>query len=76
MDNLLHYPPVKVYAKQELACMYLPHTSPRSAVKTLVSWIRHNDELCMRLRALHYNKYRHTFYAHEVALIFTYLGPP
>lgn len=76
MEIELSYPHLRAYTKKELALMYMPNSSPLSAEKTLMSWINRNIFLAEGLAKLGYNKYRHTFFAREVALIFEHLGPP
>ena len=64
------------YCKAELALLYLPCTSPDSAVKTWNRWIKGCAPLLDELRSMHYHPRRHTFLKAEVEAIVRHLGEP
>ena len=64
--------PIRVYSKKELALCYFPESTPHSAVKQLMAWIKRNDDLLSRLHATSYK----AFSPHQVKLITEYLGTP
>jgi hypothetical protein len=68
--------PVRIYGKGELASLYNPNVEAKSAVRTLMRWIRRNTELSAKLREAGYDPLRRTFFSAEVSLIFNYLGRP
>jgi hypothetical protein len=66
----------RTYGKAELALLYLPCSSPDSAVKTLNRWINGCPQLQDELRSMHYHPRRHTFLKAEVEAIVRHLGEP
>lgn len=67
---------IRTYTKQELASLYSPGTTDRSALRTLYNWIRLNTELRNELCATHYSKWSKSFTPRQVRLIVKYLGEP
>lgn len=64
------------YGKSELAQLYSPQSSPETAMKTLGRWISGCRALSDELRAMGYNRRRHTFLPAEVEAIVRHLGEP
>ncbi len=64
------------YTKQELASLYSPEVSDRSAMRTLNNWIRLNADLRNELCATHYSKWSKIFTPRQVRIIVKYLGEP
>lgn len=60
---------IKTYSKRELACLYLPETTPRCAMRTFIRWIRKNRALCETLKQLGCNVRTRTFTPRQVQLI-------
>ena len=67
---------IKTYTKRELACLYLPETTPRCAMRTFIRWIRKNKTLLESLQALGWNARTRTFTPREVSLIVETLDEP
>ena len=62
---------IRAYGKSELAMLYLPHHTPRTALKLLKSWLLFNP----RLRNIGRNKSK--FYTpKQVRMIVEELGEP
>ena len=72
-DNMFTF---RTYGKAELALLYLPCSSPESAVKTLNRWINGCPQLQDELRSMQYHPRRHTFLKAEVEAIVRHLGEP
>ena len=65
------------YSLTELALIYRPHLSPRSAARTLRNWIRNNPELLMALSDTGFNPEAiRTHTPMQVSIIVSYLGEP
>ena len=65
------------YSLTELAQLYRPHLSPRSAARTLRNWIRRNPELLASLAATSFNPDTvRTLTPLQVSIIISYLGEP
>ena len=64
------------YGKAELALLYHPCSTPKTAMKTLYRWITGCALLMEELRALGYNPNRRTFLKPEVEAIVRHLGEP
>ena len=64
------------YTKADLAQLYSPHSEGPAALQTLYRWMRRNESLMTELKAVGYNKYRHSFLKQEVEIIVKYLGEP
>ena len=68
---------LRSYSLTELAQLYRPHLSPRSAARTLRNWIRRNPELLASLAATSFNPYTvRTLTPLQVSIIISYLGEP
>lgn len=67
---------IKSYDKAELAGLYSPGRSAAAALQTLYRWMRRCMPLQKELDEAGYNKFRHSFLKHEVAIIVRYLGEP
>ena len=63
-------------SKQELALLYNPKCSPRSAVGTLRRWIARCAPLRKELLKTGYSKKQHILSVQQVKLIMEYLGEP
>lgn len=68
--------PVKAYTKQELARMYAPELTQKSAGKRLCQWIKLCRPLCEELERTGYNPLQRILNPMQVELIFRYLGEP
>lgn len=60
---------IKVYTKRELACLYLPDTTPRCAMRTFIRWIRKNSTLRDALEVTGCHARTRTFTPRQVQLI-------
>lgn len=67
---------VRAYDKAELAELYSPGRSAAAALQTLYRWMQRNITLKEELNEAGYNKFRHSFLKHEVAIIVKHLGEP
>ncbi len=67
---------IRVYTKKELALMYFPNSSPRTAVNHLMSWIRRCTRLWEQLQATGYETTSKTFTPRQVKAIVELLGEP
>ena len=67
---------IRPYTKKELALMYFPKSSPRTAVNHLMSWIRRCTQLWQQLQAMGYKVTCKTFTPREVRAIVEQLGEP
>lgn len=67
---------IRAYNKAELAELYSPGRNPAAALQTLYRWIQRNIPLKEELKEAGYNKFRHCFLRHEVAIIVRHLGEP
>ena len=67
---------IRPYTKKELALMYFPDSSPRTAVSHLMSWIRRCAQLWEQLQATGYETTCKTFTPRQVRAIVEQLGEP
>lgn len=67
---------IRTYAKSDLALLYCPHASRKSALRTLQRWINGCPMLQEELKSLHYQPRRHFFLTPEVQAIVRHLGEP
>ena len=67
---------IKRYTKKELALLYFPDSSPETANKHLMRWIKRNKPLMQKLEAINYRPNERWFTKQEVEIIFRYIGPP
>ena len=67
---------IRAYDKAELASLYSPGRNAATALQTLYRWIQRNTQLKEELEEAGYNKFRHSFLRHEVAIIVKHLGEP
>ena len=68
---------IRSYSLTELAQLYRPHLSPRSAARTLRNWIRRNPELQESLAATGFDPDTLRILTPlQVTIITTYLGEP
>ena len=65
---------IRAYDKAELAELYSPGRTAAAALQTLYRWMRRNMLLQEELNEAGYNKFRHSFLKHEVAIIVRHLG--
>ena len=72
MDNFN----IRAYSKKELALMYLPDSTPRTAVNHLMAMIRKCDMLWDELQQMGYYNKSKTFTPREVKAIIDWLGAP
>ncbi len=64
---------IRAYDKAELAELYSPGRTAAAALQTLYRWMRRNMLLQEELNEAGYNKFRHSFLKHEVAIIVRHL---
>ena len=68
---------LRSYSLTELAQLYRPHLSPRSAARTLRNWIRRNPELQESLAATGFDPDSIRILTPlQVTIIITFLGEP
>ncbi len=67
---------IRSYLKVDLAQMYSPHVSQRTAMNRLNAWIRRNPELSARLYSGRESKHDISFSARQVRLPVEYLDVP
>ena len=67
---------IRAYTKKELALMYFPDSSPRTAVSHLMSWIRRCTPLWELLQETGYETTCKTFTPRQVRAIVEQLGEP
>lgn len=67
---------IRPYTKKELGLMYFPDSSPRTAVKHLMSWIRRCTPLWLQLHSMGYYPTAKGFTPREVRAIVEFLGEP
>ena len=67
---------IRAYSKKELALMYFPDSSPRTAVSHLMSWIHRCTQLWEQLQATGYEATCKTFTPRQVRAIVEQLGEP
>ena len=67
---------IRAYTKKELALMYFPDSSPRTAVSHLMSWIRRCTLLWQQLQAMGYEANCKTLTPRQVKTIVEQLGEP
>ena len=67
---------IRPYTKKELALMYFPDSSPRTAVNHLMSWIHRCTPLWTQLQATGYNVTGKDFTPRQVKIIIEHLGEP
>ena len=67
---------IRPYTKKELALMYFPDSSPRTAVNHLMSWIHRCTLLWQQLQETGYETTCKTFTPRQVRAIVEQLGEP
>lgn len=67
---------VRAYTKKELALLYFPDSTPRTAVSHLMGWIKDYSTLWNRLTEMGYKSTNKTFTPRQVQAIVKELGPP
>lgn len=67
---------IRAYGRQELACMYFPESSPRSAWRRLKAWIMFNPRLREALAPAGRMTLLRSLTPREVRLIVDELGEP
>lgn len=67
---------IRTYTKKELALMYFPDSSPRTAVNHLMSWIRRCTQLWESLQTTGYSMTSKAFTPRQVRAIVEQLGEP
>lgn len=67
---------IRAFSKCELAMLYSPEITPRSAVNRLARWIRLNKELSQALYERGYRPKQQLFTPTQVEQIVYYLGEP
>jgi len=72
MDDFM----IRAYTKKELALMYFPDSSPRTAVNHLMAWVRRCTQLWQQLQAMGYSNTSKGFTPREVRAIVEQLGEP
>ena len=72
MDDFI----IRYYTKKELALMYFPDSSPRTAVNHLMCWIRRCTQLWQQLQQTGYETKSKTLTPRQVKIIIEHLGEP
>lgn len=67
---------IRAYTKKELALMYFPDSTPRTAVSHLMAWIRRCSPLWEQLQATGYEANCKTLTPRQVRAIVEQLGEP
>ena len=67
---------IRAYGRQELACLYFPASSPRSAWRRLKTWIMFNPRLRQTLAPAGKMNLQRSLTPREVRLIVEELGEP
>ena len=67
---------IRPYTKKELALMYFPDSSPRTAVSHFMSWVHRCTQLRTELHSMGYRTSKKTFTPREVKAIVAELGEP
>lgn len=67
---------IRAYTKKELALMYFPDSSPRTAVNHLMAWIHRCTPLWEQLQAMDYYPNAKSFTPRQVRAIVEHLGEP
>lgn len=67
---------IRAYTKKELALMYFPDSSPRTAVNHLMSWIHRCTLLWQQLQEMGYSTTSKAFTPRQVRAIVEQLGEP
>ena len=62
--------------KREIATLYFPDITPKSASEKLTSWINNCKPLVRRLSKTGYKSGTHTLSHRQISIIFDYLGEP
>ena len=62
--------------KREIATLYFPDMTPKSASEKLTSWINNCKPLVRRLSKTGYKSGTHTLSDRQISMIFDYLGEP
>jgi hypothetical protein len=65
----------KTYSYKELALLYFPDSSPRSASNAFRRWIR-KEPLASKLTAIGYERYQKVFTPLQARAIIDHLGEP
>ena len=67
---------IRPYTKKELALLYFPDSTPRTAVKHLMAWVHHCPPLWEAMAAMGYRTTNKSFTPRQVKAIVDYLGEP
>ncbi len=67
---------IRTYTKKELALMYFPDSSPRTAVNHLMAWIHRCSPLWEQLQTMDYYPNAKSFTPRQVRAIVEHLGEP
>ncbi len=67
---------IRAYTKKELALMYFPESSPRTAVNHLMAWVHRCSQLQRQLQETGYETTSKAFTPRQVRAIVEQLGEP
>lgn len=67
---------IRTYGFNELAQLYFPQSSPKSATQMLSRWIHTDSKLVAALKDLQWKKHRKYFTPKQVKLLVDYFDPP
>lgn len=67
---------INCYSRNELACMYMPNLSMRSAQRQLNLWLTKNERLKQRLLKAGADEKTRFYTPRQVEIIFEELGEP
>ena len=62
--------------KREIATLYFPDITPKSASEKLTSWINNCKPLARKLSKIGYRTGTHTLIDRQIGMIYDYLGEP
>ena len=67
---------INAMTKTQVALLYNPNVSPKSAVQTLMRWIERNPPLKAELEESGYKRSQKIFSPKQVRIIYKYLDEP
>lgn len=67
---------IRSYTKSELACAYMPHCNPRTAINILRRWFETNKPMMAELYATGYTLHTKCLTPAQVAIVVKHLGEP
>ena len=65
---------MKIYTKRELAMLYFPNLTPKSATNKLARWINNSEVLNRRLAAAGYQSANKYFTVRQLKILYEFFG--